>query len=130
MASTPQLIELCMASYQGLYAKFVLIISPKCSIIENDGELMLMAIHAHFLPQQQFSRLYALFLAFIDEVASFFHFLHKITNIRSRRCFSSSKIRTQFSHTYCNITMVFKVISQYFLALFKRIHNYIPSAEG
>ena len=46
--------------------------------------------------------------------ASFFHFFHKITNIRSWRCFSFSKIRTQFSHTFCNITMIFKVMSQYF----------------
>ena len=36
----------------------------KCSIVENDGELILMALHAHFLPQQQYSRVYALFLAF------------------------------------------------------------------
>ena len=36
-----------MASYQGLYAKFVSMMSPKCSIVENDGELMLMALHAH-----------------------------------------------------------------------------------
>ena len=69
-------------------------------------------------------------LWFIDEDASFFHFFHKITNIRSWRCFSSSKIRTQFSHTFCNITMIFKVMSQYFPALFKRIHNHIRSAEG
>ena len=54
----------CMSSYQGLYAKFISIMSPKCSIVENDVELMLMALYAHFLPQQQFSRLFALFLAF------------------------------------------------------------------
>lgn len=33
-----------MASYQGLFAKFVSMMSPKCSIVENDGELMLMAL--------------------------------------------------------------------------------------
>ena len=48
-----------------------------------------------------------------------FTFFHKITNIRRWQCFSSSKIRTQFSHTFCNITMIFKVMSQYFPALFK-----------
>ena len=30
--------------------------SPKCSIVEKDGELMLIALHTHFLPQQQYSR--------------------------------------------------------------------------
>ena len=40
--STPEPIELCMASYQGLYAKFISMMSLKCSIVENDGELMLM----------------------------------------------------------------------------------------
>ena len=42
-------------------------------------------------------------LWFIDEGASFLHFFLKLKNIRSWRCFSSSKIRTQFSHTFCNI---------------------------
>ena len=69
-------------------------------------------------------------LWFIDEDASFFHFFHKITNIRNWRCFSSSKIRMQFSHTFCNITTIFKVTSKYFSALFKRIHNHIRSVEG
>ena len=59
-------------------------------------------------------RLYT--LQFIDEDASFFHFFHKITNIRRWRCFSSSKIRKQFSQKFCNITMIFKVMSQYFPA--------------
>ena len=49
---------------------------PKYSIVENDGVLMLMALHTHFLPQQQYSRVYTLFLAsslwLIDEDASFF----------------------------------------------------------
>ena len=53
-------------------------------------------------------------LWFIDGNASFFHFFHKITNIRSWRCFSSSKIRTQFSYIFYDITMIFKVMSQYF----------------
>ena len=131
----PEPIELCITSYQSLYAKFVPMMFPKCLIVENDSELMLMALHTHFLPQQQYSRVYSLFLAFhasrfIDEDASFFHSFHKITNIRSWRCFSSSKIRTQFSHTFCNISMIFKVMSQYFPALFKRIQNHICSAKG
>ena len=89
--------------------------SPKCSIVENDCKLMLMALHPPFTPQQQYSRVYALFLDFhalvIDEDASFFHFFfHKITNIW---CFSSFKIFTQCSHTFCNITMIFKIISKY-----------------
>ena len=53
-----------MASYQGRYVKFISVISPECSIVENDGELMLMAVHTHFLPQQQYTRMYLLFLAF------------------------------------------------------------------
>ena len=69
-------------------------------------------------------------LWFIDQDAIFFHFFHKITNIRNWRCFSSSKICTQFSHTFGSITMIFKLISQYFPALFKRLHNHIRSTEG
>ena len=83
LVSTPEPIELCMASYQGLYAKFISMMSPKCSIVENDGELMLMPLHTHFLPQQQYSRVYALFLAFQALVYRFFHFFHKTMNIRS-----------------------------------------------
>ena len=56
-------------------------------------------------------------------------FFHKITNIRSWRCFFSSKICTQFSHKFYNITMIFKVMLQYFPALFKLIHNHIRSAK-
>ena len=85
-----------MASYHRLYAKFISMMSSKCSIVENDDELMLMTLHAHFLRQQQYSRLYAFFLAyhaFIDEDASFFHIVLKITNIRSWRYLSSSTIR-------------------------------------
>ena len=32
--------------------------SQKCSIVEIDGELILMAFHAHFLPHQQYSQVY------------------------------------------------------------------------
>ena len=46
-----------------LYVKFVSMMSPKCSIAEDDGELMLIALHEHFLPQHQHSRVYTLFLA-------------------------------------------------------------------
>ena len=134
LASTPEPIELCMASYPALYAKFISMMSPKCSIVKNDGELMLIVLHAHFLSLQQYSRVYALFLLFtlwfIDEDASLFHFFHKIMNIRSWRCFSSSKIRKQYSHTFCNISMIFKVMSHFFPMLFKRTHNHIGSREG
>ena len=64
LSSAPEPIELCMASYPDLYPKFVSMMSPKCLIVEDDGELMFMAFHTHFLPQQQYSRVYALFLAF------------------------------------------------------------------
>ena len=47
-------------------------------------------------------------LWFIDEDASFVYFFHKITNIQSWRCFSSSKICTQFLRTFCNIIIIFK----------------------
>ena len=57
-------VELCSASYQGVYAKFVWMMSPKGLIVENDSELMLMALHTYFLPQQQYSRVYALFFGF------------------------------------------------------------------
>ena len=60
-----------------------------------------------------FSAFWLFTLWFTDEDASFFHFFHKITNIRSWQCFSSSK-----------------VMSQYFPALIKPIHNHIRSAEG
>ena len=86
----PWTIELCMASYQGLYAKFVSIMPPKCSIVDNT--------FCHSSTVFGFSRFSLVY----------------------RRCFSSSKIRTQFSHTFCNNTMIFKVMLQYFPALFKR----------
>ena len=57
-------------------------------------------------------------LWFIDEDANFFHSFHKISNKRSWRWFSSTKIRMQFSHTFCNITMISHNIS------------HIRSAEG
>ena len=117
LASTSEPIEFCMSSYQGFYAKFDSMMSPKC----------------FFLPQQQYSRVYALFFSrfglSIKMPVSFTFFL-KITNIRIWRCFSSSKIRTQFSRTLCNFTMTFKVMSQYFPAFCKRTHNHIRSAEG
>ena len=34
-----------------LYAKFISMMAPKCSIVENDGELVLTAFHTYFLPQ-------------------------------------------------------------------------------
>lgn len=43
--------------------------------------------------------------------------------IRSCRCFSSSRIHTQFSHTFWNHIIVFKVLSQFLPALLKRIIN-------
>ena len=133
LASTLEPIELCMASYQGLYTKFISMRAPKCSSVEHDAELMLMVLHAHFLPQQQYSWVYALFLAFHGLIyrwgCQFLSLFYKITNIRSWRCFSSSKIRTQLSHTFCNITMIFKVMSQYFPALSKRIYNHISLGE-
>ena len=64
----------------------------------------------------------------VCHIISFFNFFHKIANIRSWRCFSSFRIYTQFSLTFCNITMIFKVMSEYFPALFKRIH--IPYSFG
>ena len=64
---------------QGLYAKLVSMMSLKCSTVEDDGELMLIGLHTHFLPQQQYSRIYTLFLTFHALVyrwgcQCFFHF--------------------------------------------------------
>ena len=53
-------------------------------------------------------------LWFIDDDVSFFHFF-SLDNEHT----DSSKVHTQFSHTFCYITMIFKVMSQYFPALFK-----------
>ena len=64
MVNWPEPINVCISSYQGHYAKFISMMSPKCSIVESDGELMLMALHSYFLPQQQYSREYVMFLAF------------------------------------------------------------------
>ena len=121
----------------GIIPKFsilVSMISPKCSIVENDAELMLMALYTHILSHSSnilgCTHSFWLFMFwFTDENASFLHFFRKITNIRSWRCFSSSKIRTQFLHTFGHIIMIFKVMSQYFPALFKRIHYHIRSAK-
>ena len=44
--------------------KIVSMMPTKCSTVKNDGELMLMKLHTHFLRQQQYSWMYALFLAF------------------------------------------------------------------
>ena len=117
------------------WSLYVVIPMSLCKIRLNDVQsLRTTATYTHFLPQHHDSRVYALFLAFHALVYrggwQFFHFFHKITNIRRWRCFSSSESRTQFSHIFCNITVIFKVISQYFPAFFKRIHNHIHSAEG
>ena len=94
-------IELYMASHQGLCTKFVSMMSPKCSIVKNDGELMLMALHTHVSATAAiFSGVCTVFwlftLWFIDEDVSFFHIFHKITNIRCWRSFSSTKILAIF----------------------------------
>ena len=113
--------------------KFVSMMSPKCSIVENEMFKWWWRFKHTFCHSSNIigcTHSFWLFtLWFIDEDASFFHFFHNITNARSWRCVSSSKFCTQFSHTFCNITMVFKVMSQHFPALFKRIHNHIRSAE-
>ena len=58
LATIPNPTELHMALYQGLYGKFVSMMSPKCWIVENDSELIFMALHTLFLPQQQYSLVY------------------------------------------------------------------------
>ena len=106
--------------------------SPKCSIVENDGELMLMALHTHFLPTAAiFLRVLHCFwlftLWFIDEDASFFHFFFSQDNKHKELTlllFFQNPYAI-FAHTFCNITMIFNVMLQYFPALFKRIHNHI-----
>ena len=51
LALTPEPIELCIASLCKMMSQWC----PKCSFIEDDNELMLMVgLHAHFLPQQQY----------------------------------------------------------------------------
>ena len=81
-SSTSEPIELCMASNQGLYVKFVSMMSPKCSIVETDGGLMLTthtsATAAIFSGVRTVFGFFTLW--FIDEDVSFFHFFHKITN--------------------------------------------------
>ena len=50
----------------------------------------------------------------IDEDARFFHFFHKITNIRSWQCFSSSNICTQHYHDFqSNIAIFPSVVQSY-----------------
>ena len=56
-ASILALIELCTASFRGLYSKFFSKKCVKCSSFENDGELMLMVVQAHSEQQQQCFRL-------------------------------------------------------------------------
>ena len=73
---------------------------------------MLLGIHAHILLPQEYYRMYALFFFFFFSCfSSFFHFFHQIMNLRI-------------------ITMIFKVMSQYFPALFKSLRNHIIPAEG
>ena len=110
--------------HQGHYAK--------CSIVENGDDLMCWwrfthtfwyscNIHGFTLCFWPFHTL--VYRCGCQYLSLFFH---KIMNKRSWRCFSSSKIRMQFSHTFCNITVIFKVMSQYFPALFKRIRLTAP----
>ena len=59
-ASVLGLFELCRPSYRGLYAKFSSEKYEECSVPENDKELILMYVQAHFGQQQQCFRLSAL----------------------------------------------------------------------
>ena len=112
---TPEPIGLCIASYQGFYAKFVSMTSSKCLIVEVDGELMLMALHIHFL----------------SGLCTVFGFSRFDLWMRMPVSFTFSQ---DDEHSELTVHPFFqnpyKVISQYFLALFKRIHNRIRSAEG
>ena len=47
--------------------KIASMMTTKCSIVENDDEFMLMALHTHFMPQQQYSRVYALLSLFSQD---------------------------------------------------------------
>ena len=123
---------------------YVVISRPLCKIRLNDVSEMFNCWERRWIDVDGASHTlsgtagifsgYALFLAFHALVyrwgCQFLSFFHKITSIQSWRCFSSSKIPMQFSQTFCNNTMIFKVMSQYFPALFKRIHNHIHSSEG
>ena len=84
---------------------FVSTMSQKCSIAENDGELILMASRTFSATAAIFQGVRTVFsfsrFGLSMRMKVFFHFFHKITNIRSWRCFSSSKICTQFSHSFC-----------------------------
>ena len=63
------------------------LMSSNCSIVENDGELMLFRFTHSFCHSSNIlesTHCFWLFrFWFIDEDVSFFHFFHKITNIRS-----------------------------------------------
>ena len=85
-----------MAALAGHAVAYMIDTIYEISEMFNCWERRRIALHTHFLPQQQYSRVYATFLAFHTLVYRW-HFFHNITNIRSWRCFSSSKIRTQFS---------------------------------
>ena len=118
----------------GVIPKFVMQNSsqwcPRYTIIDNDCELMLMALHTHFLSLQQYSRVYALFLVFhalvyrwwwLCQFLSLFSQDNEHTELKSILFFQNPY--AIIAHTFCIITMIFKVIPQYFPALFKRIHN-------
>ena len=107
-------------------------VKSNVAIFPSDGELRLMALHTHFLPKQYYSRVYALFLAFQAlayrwgcQFLSLFSQDNEHTDLTVLLFFQNPK----FSHTFRNITMIFKVMLQYIPALFKRIQNYIHSAE-
>ena len=42
----------CITSDKGLYGKFIPMMSRKCSVVENNGELMLMAVVVYTLEQR------------------------------------------------------------------------------
>ena len=115
---------------KGFYSKFVwMVFLFSCWErwwIDDDGTWRTLsatsAIFSFVYPVLGFSR-----FSLSMRMPVFFHFFQKITNIRSWQWVSSSKIRTQFSHTFFkHITMIFKVMLQYFPALC----NHIRSAEG
>ena len=87
--------------------------SSKCSMVENYAELMLMALHIHFLPQQQYSRVYHCFwlftLWFIDEQASFFYFYHKM-----RYLVLELTVFIFFQNPYANSSNIFSCILQHY----------------
>ena len=120
------------------YTVYGIIPRPLCKILLNDVSKMFSCWERWWIDVDGASHTFSATAAIFSGVCTvfgfsrfgFFHFFHKITNIRSWRCFSFSKIRTRFLLTFCNITMIFKAMSQYFPALFKPIHNHIRSAGG